>query len=102
MTMHTNNIFEENGIDNSELDMTRNYFDESFERYFDGVKFFNPCDRIKSILELREKEKGSFLVRKKYDSPRKPYVISVKIDDQFINHLWISCLQFLEVDRKKD
>ena len=65
------------------------YFDEEFEQFFDNTKFLNPCDRIKSILELREKEKGSFLVRKKYDSPRKPYVISVKIDDQFINHLWI-------------
>ena len=65
------------------------YFDEEFESFFDNTKFLNPCDRLKSILELREKEKGSFLVRKKYDSPRKPYVISVKIDSQFINHLWI-------------
>jgi len=89
MEMHNNNIFEENGAENSELDMTRNYFDENFEHFFDGTKFLNPCDRIQSILELREKVKGTFLVRKKYDSPRKPYVISVKIDNQFINHLWI-------------
>jgi len=89
MEIHNNNIFEENGEENSELDMTRSYFDENFEHFFDGSKFLNPCDRIQSILELRTKEKGTFLVRKKYDSPRKPYVISVKIDNQFINHLWI-------------
>ena len=51
--------------------------------------FVGAADRTQAIKYLSKSHNGGYCVRKKTADAKKPYVISVKIDDISINHLWV-------------
>ena len=73
-------------IDAEEIDR---YIDNTFEESFMNILFFANATRTDAIKHLTDVEKGGYCIRRKLEKSRKPYVISVKIDDTSINHLWI-------------
>merc|ERR1719220_1916805 len=73
-------------IESEEIDY---YIDKAFERSFHKSLFFQNATRTDAIKYLTDVDNGGYCIRRKTDKSRKPYVISVKIDDTSINHLWI-------------
>ena len=66
----------------------KNFYDREFEFYNLDWVFFKKYDRLKSIVHLREKPVGSFLIRRKDANVVKPYVVSVKVSEDYINRLF--------------
>lgn len=80
-----------------ETEAIDHYIDKVFEKSFQKSLFFENATRTDAIKYLTDVENGGYCIRRKMERSRKPYVISVKIDDTSINHLWIRvCLHTVE------